>query len=649
MEEAISSRAISQTELANRLKGIQKVVVAIHGIGSQTRSSTIRSVVRQFGDREEQKLPMMPLGFFHLGTEGEALISCLDVPQNSKLARIGFVEVFWADIPRGIVEKKDTLEETKAWGRTIVSRAEAIYLKGTRQGVTLLPADFALAGGIVDEIVETITVLENLCVLAEKAGIFEFDLAQILRDYVDDVQVVTEFAQFRKEIVFRFHQTMAHVAETLTKHQVDAPDIYIVAHSEGTVVSFFGLLEAIAESQIKNPSTDAQTSTPAFVKTDWIQYVRGYMTIGSPIDKHLVLWPGLWAHVKKKLKCDVVKGEVLSSSKRWTLPAPIKWRNYYDLGDPVGFELDTARTFLNEAECQAFEFTDKHDFGFSRYVLPGKAHNDYWQDAEVFGHFIDDVVDPAPARPPPKPPKDTFSARTIGPSIPYVLMFVLHAAAVYALYKGVSGFFPKESFSSSTVQLLALGVFFTAVTMAARVPRLTKAATARSSVVLIAAALAVGSVFVLESMASFVGEAVLPGNLEQQVDLPVAGRVAVLAVGVLIVLSGWLAPRKPRWGRRFLIGLGGILVLVIIAVGLGIDTDLIDPALRTSKTLWPAVLGAAGFLYLWWLGILIFDLAFVWHRYIRQSVAIKQLNKWRLPDPLKNAGATTGRKETTAA
>ena len=49
------------------------------------------------------------------------------------------------------------------------------------------------------------------------------------------------------------------------------------------------------------------------------------------------------------------------------------------------------------------------------------------------------------------------------------------------------------------------------------------------------------------------------------------------------------------------------------------------------------------FLYLWWLGILLFDLTFVWHRYIRCSVAIDTLRQWRrnqdaTPNPMMGLG-----------
>jgi hypothetical protein len=44
--------------------------------------------------------------------------------------------------------------------------------------------------------------------------------------------------------------------------------------------------------------------------------------------------------------------------------------------------------------------------------------------------------------------------------------------------------------------------------------------------------------------------------------------------------------------------------------------------------LWPVFLATAFFLYIWWLVALLFDLTFVWHRYIRFSGKGKYL---RLP------------------
>jgi hypothetical protein len=611
-----SPQPAAAAQLCAKLEGIEKVVVAIHGIGSQTRGSTVREVVRQFGDRQKKKLPLMPLGFFHIDPAFSTLVSRLSNDPGDSLSKIGFVEVFWADIPRGIVQKEDTLEETKAWGRTIVSRAQALYeSKTTQAGTKLVPADFTLAAGVVEEVVEAMAVLENLCTLSDKAGIFRFDLASLLRDYVDDVQVVTEFEPFRREIVLCFHKIMAGIERAFRNCNYPLPEIHIVAHSEGTVVSFLGLLEALSGLPIPDP--DAGSGQPATISTGWIERVRGYMTIGSPIDKHLVLWPRLWDQVRGKLKLGG--------------PPRIKWRNYYDHGDPIGFKLDTAREFLREQQCAIFEFDgDKHDFGFSRYPLPGKAHNDYWKDADVFGHFIDDVVSPAkePSEPP-KPPQNKPWPRTVSLALPYVIVFALHVGAVYALFKGISAFFkiPPE-LSAVALQLVALGAFFNTVTIAARLPRLTKAIAPRLRGLTTLVLLGGFAILCLGSAATYVGEAIarvvkLPAD-----SLQTAGQLTIALIGVIVVLTGWLAPRKPRWGRRLLITVGGLLVVGIVAINWLYGKTSGEP-------LWPAILGSAGFIYLWWLGILLFDLTFIWHRYVRQAVAIQSLRRWShyTPDP----------------
>ena len=61
---------------------MDKVIVAIHGIGSQRRSDTIRSVARRFGERSLPPLPVMPLGFFNLGRSGDVHVSRLDTSRD---------------------------------------------------------------------------------------------------------------------------------------------------------------------------------------------------------------------------------------------------------------------------------------------------------------------------------------------------------------------------------------------------------------------------------------------------------------------------------------------------------------------------------------------------------------------------------------
>ena len=52
-------------------------------------------------------------------------------------------------------------------------------------------------------------------------------------------------------------------------------------------------------------------------------------------------------------------------------------------------------------------------------------------------------------------------------------------------------------------------------------------------------------------------------------------------------------------------------------------------ALEVSPPVWPVVLSSAAFFYLWWLALLLFDLAFVWNRYVRQGVALERLRSWK--------------------
>lgn len=615
---------------------IDKIIIAIHGIGSQRRSDTIRSVARRFGDRSEPPLPVMPLGFFHIGKTGEVHVSRLDAPDGSPLQRIGFAEVFWADIPRKVVKEDDTLEETKAWGASVVSRARATYVRNVTRQPELQAQDFKLCAGVIDEIVEAVAVLENLLAVFEKMGVFKFDLAPLLRDYIGDVQIVTEFSFYRQKIVARFHSAMAQIVERFfVQYPGATPEIYIVAHSEGTVVSLLGLLEALSGRSASDPEAPAVA-----ISTDWIRFVRGFMTMGSPIDKHIVLWPKIWDGLRPECRRDGAAVVFERDGKeRLRLPSPIQWRNYYDFGDPIGFKLESAAKYVaGKDHCGAFEFeTDKHDFGFSRYWLPGKAHNDYWTDPQVFGHFIDDVVRPgraslaAPeAAPPPSPPPQ--SSRLVGivaTAIPYLLAWVLHFGAVFVLFTAVTAFLTTGSsggiaaLGDTSLKVALLGLLLMGVTVAARLPRLVKTSGWRwhgAALVAFVAAAVPNWLWLPGELADFLGQPFLP--LAAAVGAPQhrAGVAALLLATAAMAASGWIVPRHPRVARRTLIGCGALLVLIMV-VGRLIEAD-------SQAKVWPVVLAGLAFIYLWWLGILLFDLAFVWHRYVRHSVAVRALCEW---------------------
>ena len=616
-----------------------KIIVAIHGVGSQLRSSTIRSVARRFGDRSRPPLPVMPLGYFNIAEGSRVRWSRLDAKPNDVLAQIGFAEVYWADIPSQIVKANDTLEETKAWGRTVVSRAESVYERSVPNR-HLTRQDFQLGIGVVEEIIETIDVLENLLWVTAKAGVFKFEIGELLHNYIDDVQIVTDFPYYREKILYRFHSALAAIVATYREtYPEHTPEVYLVAHSEGTVISLLGLLQALSGQVIQDQEDPAKS-----VDTSWVTFVRGFMTIGSPIDKHISLWPNLWDGFDMTSHTEESGAVVLTTDNQAPvrLPCKIKWRNYFDFGDPIGFKLEGAVDLLKAKRCEAFQFvTDEHDFGFSRSWMPGKAHNDYWDDADVFGHFIEDVVIGSGKA---APPANRRFASAVSKCIPYIATILLHLIAVFVLYKAITvtsdRAFASEIVSSARA-IVALGALLASVTFAARIPRLVKPHGARWEIVsAIFLLIGAGCVAMLPNdVAEFLGERLpsLPFTLRLG-DGAAAKTSLMTGVLLVVIIAGWLVPRRPKLGRRTLLGCGAALIAYIIAARLIADKNIPDLAV------WPVMLAGLLFLYLWWLGILLFDLTFVWHRYVREAVFVQALRSWRhredpKPRPLMGLGS----------
>jgi hypothetical protein len=579
----------------------KKIIVAVHGIGEQFTYATIQSVAYQFCSFHRAPAGI-PLGSFHaerVGKQGALFLE--SPPYLPPFKDLGFAEVYWADIPQSLVKKGNTLEESKIWAKTIVER---LRLRGGPAPDGLSEEDYAMLKRILEEMIETVAVLDRLLFLADKAGIFRFDINKLLVDFLGDVQVVTEFEKDgRGRILTQFGEVMKKIYDS----NPDA-EIHIVAHSEGTVIAFMGLLQAMCD----NP-------TP-----DWIRQVRGLMTIGSPIDKHIILWPELWQGYQHP---------------RWQPPAPIQWWNYYDNGDPVGFNLDGAREWLRDYDWRAFKFDETDDFGFSRYYLPGEAHVDYWQDEHVFGHFIKTVVKESPPNPPPgkkainfdEPPGNKFWPQIVSYILPYVGTAALLFVGVYFLYKAVKGFTsPGEKEAAWTILENVGGIasLLGGFTVMSRIPRLTR---------LWYWQLAGVAIFILSAMAY--GGWVEPAERERlgdvfQVYLGLDPTTGLLGLAALLVILIYLVSRTfPSWGLKPLLILGGLAIFGIVAYLVWTDPV---PVAEQRGPMWPVFLAGAGFLYLWWLSALIFDLTFVWHRYIRHSVAVTRLHELVKLEPTRS-------------
>ena len=631
---------------------IPVAVLVVHGIGDQVRNATVQQVVAQFSRHYQHEEPV-PLGAFDPGPVRRKFKT-----SYTEVRRFDFSEVYWADIPREVAENGYTLEETKAWASVIVERMERQekMRAGKPSGV-----NFPLVQQVVGEMVETIGVLERLTYLAEKAGFPKFDLNKVLVNYLDDVQLVAEFQAQRDKILAKFKQALDDVDK-------DA-EIYIVAHSEGTVVSFLGLLHAMWAKQAQRPA--------------WLERIRGYLTIGSPIDKHLVLWPELFQEWNTPPEFNPPKPDATKESAKKDLR--IKWRNYYDHGDPVGFKLDYARKWLHDraVPVTAFEFDGEeeqeidpvngqkpdpgHDIGFARYYLPGKAHNDYWTDPGVFDHFINSVVKQSET--PPAKPKNKRGVWPVAYLASYALPLVLLIAAVFFVIRSVTSFRTEAQLEAVTVKkalgggnpagvsdakidlaavkagtpgsgalicdAMAIACLLAGVTVLSRMPRL---ANPHLSPKWTFIALVIFGVFAFgfwngTSDPSIHAMGQLPAVIIKWAEPQWNSENHVRVLKSCLVGLGFMIAIGSAWaGRKFvgsargrfccgsmpLILLGGITAVAMVLI-------LLKTEGSNEPSLWPVLLALGGFLYLWWLAILLFDLVFVWHRYIRHEVANQRM------------------------
>jgi hypothetical protein len=595
-----------------------KVIVAVHGIGDQVEFQTIKSVAYRFFDFRSEPFGS-PLGSFHSKLLADVTAPTLEVTADTQPGiRLAFTEAYWALVPRGMVKEGYTLETSKCWAQTIVERFRIHYEKHLREGgddrstlekMVLPPLqkeDYSKLKRILLEMIETLGVLERLTSLAEKAGLFKFSLKKLLDDFVGDVQVVADFQEPRSKILARFLTVMRSI------YLADpGAEIYVVAHSEGTVVSFLGLLTAMC-----NGGPDA----------GWVRRVRGYMTIGSPIDKHLILWPDLFSPFALP---DDKATRASSKSTRVVMDQPIQWKNYYDYGDPVGFNLRTMRDWLDKHEWKsAFKFDKSDDHGFGRYWLPGKAHNDYWQDKQVFGHFIKNVVGLEPkARPGQiatdfsEPPGGRLWAVAASYAVPYFITAVITFAAVFLLRKGVIGYTSPEGdsapplavFESVGLSTLVLG----GLTAMAGIFRVTREPRWRLFGFALFALLTIP--YWLLHWSGSLAQRHIGGFLESSLGSnPLIAPALMVVVATLLVEVANLINRKhPALGMRpFLVLVGGPIAGVVVAIAAGQDGH---------GPLWSLLLASAGALYLWWLSALLFDLVFVWHHYVRHQAAIDKL------------------------
>lgn len=435
---------------------VRKLYVAVHGVGDQRQFDTIQQaapqVIRWLSGEQG---PRISLGTFSTPGNVEPEPTTISAvswrkPFPTSDDQIGFAEVYWADLTRKVDVAGYRLEEAVSWAQTLVDRV-AEFHRTTKvdhnRKAQISQVDFELIRDVIGELGDGVKLLGQINTFAPKLNLPSFDLARIVNQYLGDVQFVAEFGDVRAAIIHRFEETMKHVTRAVENDEID--EIYLITHSEGTVVTLIGLLRAFSAVGDDIPA--------------WRDRLRGWMTIGSPIDKHLVIWPELWTEFN-----DIPKHEP---------PQKVVWWNYSDWGDPIGFSLDSARDWMTKTGWnKVFEFEadgEPHDFVFSRYRWPGQAHLDYWTDNDLFDHFLNEMRLKGTG----KSLGNKVFEQIVNYVIPYALSLAVLAVAMFFLDSGVwsgIGFSSSDHLGTFTKEVTAFSSLLAGTTVLARMPRLVR-------------------------------------------------------------------------------------------------------------------------------------------------------------------------------
>ena len=342
-----------------------KHVVVVHGIGDQKPNETVINFINEFV-RAMPPLVRATVEVHNLlsetGLRGSQPAYISLTAADGKRHVIVFSEVYWQNVTNARLKenKNEPPIPIFSWAHSINTR---LFAEKKRGG-----GDFRKAREAIDNLERMLNLLKALAVVYKKSG----HLAEILKKFLGDVQMYAESSKIREEINNKFFPIVANGARIFQGGQVpprereqqwDPPEIYIVSHSEGTVVSYYSLVEA-ARQRLDDPSKHA-----------WLDRVCGLVTLGSPIDKHYTIW-------RNRFRTRFLEGKSPLEKK-------IPWRNYWDRSDPVGYGLrvllkDSADPNKDDPTSDAnLLFHRQYDKGFARYMIPGLAHEGYWTDRDI--------------------------------------------------------------------------------------------------------------------------------------------------------------------------------------------------------------------------------------------------------------------------
>ena len=361
------------------------------------------------------------------GDKTSALFVPLEMGENQ--AKLVIVDGCWSDITEDL--RENTASSLATW-------SEALRLRLSRR--TQLRRMSRL-----------LRDAQRLLLPLEKIMRWQFPaLAHTVFDaFLSDVQVYAEFTPARQAAIKRLS---GYLDDIVAQHQkiygADAADfdISIVAHSLGTVAS----LDTLAAAALIAP--DQQVS--------WYKHLKHFITLGSPIDKFLVLWSENYRPY-----------HVLAERRSEPAEPRIQFWNYCDELDPVGHHID----LLKKLPWSEKLFDYREDVVYTRYRLPGKAHIDYWHDEQLMAR-LQKIITHQLTEPQKKPgPNFKLTSYVVTLVVTYVAAPVALTLAAWAMastvdYKTLWQLrLQDDTFWQSTISLLATAGLLIAGSLGLRV------------------------------------------------------------------------------------------------------------------------------------------------------------------------------------
>lgn len=461
-------------------------VITIHGIGDQRYNETVLPVINSFAKSVTPDLDknLVSLGMVNnqtgtisdkkgdvqfvrsanqkLWAEFEGIsyqwgnaYGTFDGSASDSGKNFRFVDMFWADLLDA--DAAHSSLPIGQWTETVIARNEKKRASDEASGDEASVKSRSWLIKLLHIINEVILFVNSFLSFKGK-GIQDV----VFNKYLSDVQLYGEHLNVRGRAVSRFHRMMERIYEWHVKGEEEKgtnrnPRFIFLAHSLGTVLTMDSLCYAHVDHQ-KNPMpfpSYHETSDGKKIEYnyDWAKYAHTLITLGSPIDKYIVLW---WQNY------DYLKDPGLYT-KRGNRILHI---NYTDEQDPVGHKLDKFRATAAYDALFLAKNCERQEV-FKRYGIPGKAHIDYWEDQQLTDNLLTNITNPDYNQEDETflPVKDKPGAYTKAVAISYFVIPFVAAWVVGRLFAGAYSAWTElqpdwEKVGFYSVAFMAAGYFF---------------------------------------------------------------------------------------------------------------------------------------------------------------------------------------------